>query len=425
MAITPIDVIGMAADSPASLRPEQAERVVSADFLAGGARHLAHFPAARGERFVIGNNLPALLTELTRRAETQRCVVLASGDPLFYGIGTYLAERAPNLPLRFEPALSSMQLAFARAGISWEQAALASVHGRDVRATLLPLLGRPLIGLFTQDASSPAEVARFFHDHGAGDYEARVAENLGTDRERLHRWLPLESLLHQDTFAPLHYLLLRRTTPPDKIAQRQARRALVPGAPDDEFERPADAPEVMTRQEIRAVTLAKLGIPTQPGDTAWDIGSGLGTLAIELAVLHPHIEVVAIERDRERMALLRKNRERFDALNVRVIDGVAPDALRDEIESPRAVFLGGSGDRLADILDLVRARLHVGGRLVANFVTLEHLTLTHQRLQEWGWPCDVTELQVARSDVLAGLTGLKPFRGVFLVSARKTEDAHV
>lgn len=424
MAVTRIDVIGMGADGPASLRPDQVERIVSADFLAGGARHLAHFPAARGERFVIGNDVAALLAELTARAPAQRCVVLASGDPLFYGIGTYLAERAGEFALHVEPALSSMQLAFARLGVSWEKAALGSVHGRDVRATLLPLLGRPLIGLFTQDATSPAEVARFFCDRGARDYEARVAENLGTDRERLYRGIPIEALQHHDVFAALNYLILRRTTAAAETADRQARRALVPGVPDEVFLRPENGPEVMTRQEVRAVTLAKMSGPTRPGDACWDIGSGLGTVGVELAVLWPHVEVVAIEADRARAELLRQNRERFDVYNLRVIQGIAPDALVEETERPRAVFLGGSGDRLADILDLVRARLFPAGRLVANFVTLEHLTLTWQRLREWGWTCTVTELHVARGDALAGLTGLKPFRGVFIVAADKPESEH-
>jgi len=424
MAVAPIDVIGMGADGPASLRPDQVERIVSADFLAGGARHLGHFPTARGERFVIGNDLAALLAELTRRAPAQRCVVLASGDPLLYGIGTYLVDRAAELPLRIEPALSSMQLAFARIGVAWERAALASVHGRNARATLLPLLGRPLIGLFTQDASSPAEVARFFCDRGLHDYEARVTENLGSDRERLHRWMPLEALQHQDAFAPLNYLILRRTTSAAAVAERQARRARVPGVADQEFLRPDDAPEVMTRQEVRAVALAKLGSPTAPGDTLWDIGSGLGTVAIELAVLRSHCEVVAVERAAERAALLQQNRERFDAYNLRIVQRTAPEALTEELERPRGVFLGGSGERLPDILDLIHSRLHPDGTLVANFVTLEHLMLTWQRLREWGWTCDVTELHVARSDTLAGLTGLKPLRGVFIVAARKPENEH-
>lgn len=421
MAIAPIDVIGLGADGPAGLRPDQVDSICAADFLAGGARHLAFFPNAAGERFVIANNLSALAAELAGRIATQRCVVLASGDPLFYGIGTFLTEQPANWPLRLEPALSSMQLAFARAGVAWEKAALASVHGRDARRALLPLLGRPLIGLFTQDGNSPAEVARFFHDRGAGDYEARVAENIGSDRERVHRWVDLDALLQQTSFAPLNYLILRRTLPAATLAQRQRRRAQVPGVPDDVFSRPDDGPEVMTHCEVRAVTLGKLGGDFPAGATAWDIGAGLGTVAVELAVQRPHIEVLAVERNPARVAHLRRNIERFDAYNVRVVAGTAPDALAAEEEPPQAVFMGGSGDQLGAILELAQQRLLPGGRFVANFVTLEHLGESLNRLRAAGWPTEVVHLQVARGDALAGLTGLKPLRGVFLLAARKPE----
>jgi precorrin-6Y C5,15-methyltransferase (decarboxylating) CbiT subunit len=185
------------------------------------------------------------------------------------------------------------------------------------------------------------------------------------------------------------------------------------------FTRPTAGPEVMTRQEVRAVVVAKLLGPTEPGDTAWDVGAGLGTVAVELAVLRPHLEVVAVERDPARAELLRTNRERFGAYNVRVVEGTAPEALAGEPERPRLVFIGGSGERLPAILDLVEDRLHQGGRLVASFVTLENLMLFLQRVQAWGWPFEVTVVQVARSDNLAGRTGLKPQRGVFVVSATK------
>jgi precorrin-6Y C5,15-methyltransferase (decarboxylating) len=197
---------------------------------------------------------------------------------------------------------------------------------------------------------------------------------------------------------------------------------LVPGVPDDAFARPDDGPEVMTRQEVRSVVVGKLLGPTDPGDTAWDIGAGLGTVSVELAVLRPHLEVVAVERDPARAALLRTNRERFGAYNIRVVQGSAPEALDDEAERPRLVFVGGSGGRLAEILDLVAGRLRDGGRLVAGFVTLEHLALTLERLRAWGWPAEVTEVHVARSDALAGLTGLKPQRGVFVVRADRPVD---
>jgi precorrin-6Y C5,15-methyltransferase (decarboxylating) len=419
---TPIDVIGLGADGPAGLRPGQLERIHAADFLAGGERHLAFFPEARGERFPLkGDNLDRLLGELARRWEAgQRCVVLASGDPLFYGVGTQLVGIL-GPAVHVEPALSSMQLAFARAGVAWQTAALASIHGRDLRTTLLPLLGRRLIGLFTQDGDSPAAVARFFLERGLPNYEAVVGENLGAPNERVTRWENLHRLAEQ-RFAPLNYLVLIGQSAPEREPPVEAarRRALVPGVSDDVFARPADAPEVMTRQELRSVVLAKLAPgAVEAGGVVWDIGAGLGTVAVEVAVLRPEVEVVAVERDPGRAAFLRQNRERFGAYNVRVIEGEAPDALRPEPLAPRAVFIGGSGPHLSAILDLAAERLQAGGRLVANFVTLEHLQQTLERVRAWGWPVEVTQVQVARSDALAGLTGLKPQRGVFLVSTQK------
>jgi precorrin-6B methylase 2 len=116
---------------------------------------------------------------------------------------------------------------------------------------------------------------------------------------------------------------------------------------------------------------------------------------------------------------VRTNREQFGAYNIRVLEGSAPAALVSETERPRTVFIGGSGEDLPAMLDFIFPRLHPGGRLLANFVTLEHLMIMLQRLQEERWPLEITQIQVARSDRLAGLTGLKPQRGVFLVSADK------
>jgi precorrin-6Y C5,15-methyltransferase (decarboxylating) len=422
-----IDIIGVGADGPAGLRPDQVQRVLAADFLAGGERHLGYFPATRGERFIIKDNVVDLIDELGRRFPTQRCVVLASGDPLFYGVGVLLAGIVGRQSVRVEPALSSMQLAFARAALPWDRATFASVHGRELRPVLLPLLGRRLIGLFTQDGDSPADVARFFLSYGLDGYEAIIGENLGTADERVSTWSSLRDLAGH-RFAPLNYLILVGRHFPVAPTTVERNRAWVPGVPDTTFARPESGPEVMTRQEVRSVVLGKLlgpthlgdtVQPTSPGDTIWDLGAGLGTVSIEVAVLRPDAEVVAVERDPARVAFLRQNRERFGAYNIRVVEGAAPEALAGEAERPRLVFLGGSGGRLPALLDLVAGRLHDGGRLVAGFVTLEHLLITLECVRGWGWPVDITEIHVARSDTLAGLTGLKPHRGVFIVRADK------
>jgi precorrin-6Y C5,15-methyltransferase (decarboxylating) len=413
-----IDVIGIGADGPAGLRPELIERIHGAQFLAGGERHLHHFAALGCQRFVIKDNVRELVEELGQRCPTQRCAVLASGDPLFYGIGRRIIGVLGSDAVRVEPALSSMQLAFARVGVSWQNAALASAHGRALRPTLLPLLGRGLIGLFTQDGDGPAAVGRFFFERGLTAYQAAVAENLGAAEERVTPWLDLGAVttLH---FAPLNYLILRRTGDPASWNEVERRRVLAPGVPDDAFARPAEGPEVMTRQEVRSVIVGKLLGATEPGDTIWDIGAGLGTVSVEVAVLRPPVEVIAVERDAGRVSFLRSNRERFGAYNVRVVEGTAPDALVAEADRPRLVFVGGSGGNLPAILDLVADRLREGGRLVAGFVTLEHLGLALDRLRRWQWPVGVTELHVSRSDSLAGLTSLKPQRGVFVVSGDK------
>jgi precorrin-6Y C5,15-methyltransferase (decarboxylating) len=411
-----IDVIGVGAEGPAGLRPGLVERIRAADFLAGGERHLGYFPSAPGERFVIKNNVVELLAELRQRLGKQRCVVLASGDPMFHGIGITVAERFGREQVWVEPAVSSMQLAFARAGWPWEMAALATVHGRTLRPNLLPLLSRDLIGLFTQDGDSPAAVARFFLGHGVPGFEAVVGENLGGPDERVTHWPDLHQLTEQ-RFAPLNYLLLHRTEWPVEDIDVISNRSLVPGVPDETFARPQSGPEVMTRQEVRAVVLAKLLGPMDPAATAWDIGAGLGTVSVEAAVLRPDVELVAVERDPSRAALFRENRHRFGAYNIRVVEGSAPEALHGETERPLRVFVGGSGGRLPAILDLVAGRLRDGGRLVAAFVTLEHLLTALERVKGWGWSWEVTEVHVARSDTLAGLTGLKPQRGIFLVRA--------
>ncbi len=422
-----IHVIGIGADGPAGLRPGQVDCIDTAEFLAGGERHLSLFPRARGERFVIRNNIEELERALRSRQPERRCVVLASGDPLFFGVAGPLVCRLGPERVRVEPALSSMQLAFARACLPWQGAALASVHGRPLAATLLPLLGKLLIGLFTQDGDGPAAIAHFLLDRDADAYEAWVGENLGATEERVSGWMSLRELAGR-RFAALNYLILRdsgfllrrpRLHPEFPRGKAVLLRELVPGVPDQVFARPEDGPEVMTRQEVRAVVLAKLLGAGFAGQTAWDVGAGLGTVSVELAVLRPELEVIAVERDPARAALLRQNRGRFGAYNIRIVMGEAPEALAGEAEPPRYVFVGGSGGRLDAVLDLVARRLADEGRLVAAFVTLEHLGLALQRLRDWGWPFEVTEIGVSRSDELAGLTGLKPQRGVFLVRADK------
>lgn len=404
----PIHVLGLGADGSASLSEGSRAILADADFVAGGRRHLELARPVGLETFTITSNLPALVDRLRGRGPEERCVVLATGDPFCFGIATYLRAELATDELIVEPAVSSLQLAFARVGRSWESAVLASVHGRTLGPSLLPTLGAPLIGLLTSDGRGPAAVAEYFIGRGLGDdYTAWVCEDLGTAAERVSRHeLPA---LAGRSFSNLNVLILERRGPVP---------ATIPGnvPPDEDFARPESGPILLTHADIRALTLSRFhGLPDGP---IWDIGAGLGGVAVGLAGRFRNFEVLAVERSVDRLDFLRVNRRRFEAWNLRIVPGEAPEALEGE-EPPAGVFLGGSGGRLGAILDCITARLRPRGVFVANFIGLENLALTLGTLRTLGWAADVSQVQVGEGRELAGLTAFVPLRPVWIVRARR------
>jgi precorrin-6Y C5,15-methyltransferase (decarboxylating) len=362
--------------------------------------------------FTITSNLTKLVGRLRQRGTEEHCVVLASGDPLFFGIGHLLGQSLGSDQIVVEPALSSMQLAFAQAGVSWHDAAIASVHGRPLKEILLPLLGKSKIGLFTQDGCSPAAVAAFLIDRGLGDYQAIVGESLGAEDERVTRFL-LPELVGR-AFAPLNFLILLRA--PGASGELQLSGESAGCIPDTAFIQPETPPILLTHGDVRAVVVGRFWeLPEGP---LWDIGAGLGGVSVGLARAFPAREVVAIERSPEQGIYLRSNRLRFGAYNMRVVEATAPACLEGEAD-PAGIFLGGSGGQLDPILDCITRRLLPRGILVANFVGLENLSHCLNRFRRGGWPHEVTQVLVSPGQSLAGLTVLTPQRPVWIVQASR------
>ena len=398
----PVAILGLGADGPEGLSAVAKGLLASATFLAGGHRHLKLVGPTPAETFAVGTNLDELADRLRARGPSERCVVLASGDPLFFGIGRFLGEALGREQIRVEPAISSMQWAFARAGISWHDARIASVHGRPLAETLIPLLGLPKLGLFTQGGEGPSQVAAFLADRGLDDYRATVGEDLGTGLERVTA-CPVRDLIGR-IFSALNVLILERDgTLPDERP---------PGLPDGQFAGPDVGPRLLTHADVRAVTLSRFH--DLPPGAIWDVGAGLGGMAVELARAFPGREVVAIERSGVQLGFLRENRRKLSAYNLRMIEGEAPEGLVAE-PSPAAIFVGGSGGRLDAILDLALDRLAPGGVLAANFVGLENLSRFLERLRAAGWPVEVSQIQVSHGRPLAGLTTFVPLRPVWVV----------
>jgi precorrin-6Y C5,15-methyltransferase (decarboxylating) len=385
------------------------ERVKTADVLAGGARHLAYFPDFRGQRLELRPPLEAWIAQVSMAADAgQRVVVLATGDPFFYGIGARLVAQLGVERLEIYPQLTSLQMACARLGVSWDDAAWVSVHGRPFEH-LQKVLGRAAkIGILTDPCCSAEAICRWLVEHGVEEYEVAVLENLGSEAERIVRGEP--AALYAETFARLNVVLLLRRS--DWHLPPRQERALL-GTPEQAFEHRRTGDGLITKAEIRAVTLARL--QPLPTDIAWDIGAGSGAVAIEWGRLLQDGMVYAVERDAERFDRLLANVRRHRAYNVVPVLGEAPACL-DELPDPDGVFIGGSGGHLAALLRQACRRLRPGGRLAGNFVLLEHVHEARHIADTLGLHADLVWLSVARGRPLAGKTMLEPLTPVAIVS---------
>ncbi len=408
-------LVGLGAGGPAALAPEARAAIEAADLLIGGRRQLALCPGGAAERWPISGDLDRLLERAGAEAAAgRRVVVLASGDPLFFGIGGRAAARLGSTRVRTLPAPSSLQLLAAAVGEPWEDAVLASVHGRDLEAQLVPVAGAVKAAVLTGDGADPARVARFLLERGYDDYEIAVGERLGAADARLTR-LPVAVLAARgEPFDPLNVLWLRRR---GEAADRAAAwRRRLPGIEDGAFAQRRPEAGLITKRDVRRLALARLGLPSVGAADLWDVGAGSGSVAVEMALACPAARVFAIEKNEADAANIRENRRRSGAVNVQVVVGRAPEAIPAG-SRPAAVFIGGSGGELPALLRLALERLLPGGRLVATFATLEHVATAIATLKGLGAAPEVAQVQVSEGRPLLDLTRLDPLNPVFVVSA--------
>jgi precorrin-6Y C5,15-methyltransferase (decarboxylating) len=406
-----VAVVGIGADGPAGLSAAAREHVAAAEVLAGGRRHLSYFPDWTGERLVINANISHFIARLRETYPMRKTVVLASGDPLFYGIGRALVESLPKDDLLFFPQVSSMQLAFAQLRESWEDACTVSLHGRDL-AMLLPAVQRreSKIAVFTDSVNDPAAIAALLIQHGFGDdYTLCVCENLAGPEERISRLSPREAMGRQ--YAPLNVVVLLR-----RLGADHMKRMPLLGLRESAFRHRSERQGIITKRGPRLLALAALELYS--GDIMWDIGAGSGSVSIEAARLAPALNVFPVERDPSALENLRENIAAFQLERVHLVAGEAPEALVD-LPDPDAVFVGGSGGKLTEILAAVANRLKPGGRLVLNCITIETYTRSWSWLSERGWQPEATSVQLAHSRSLGPLHCFEPESLLFIVRAQR------
>ncbi|AJT65924.1 bifunctional cobalt-precorrin-7 (C(5))-methyltransferase/cobalt-precorrin-6B (C(15))-methyltransferase [Streptomyces chattanoogensis] len=385
----PLSVVGIGADGWDGL-PAASQRVLrAAEVLIGGARQLALLPGeCAGERVPWPSPLRPAVPGLLAAHAGRRIAVLASGDPMFYGIGRTLGE-VSGASLEVLPHPSSVSYACARLGWPVEETEVVTLVGRPAENLAGALYdGRRLLVL-SAGAGTPSQVAGLLRDHGFGPTRMRILEQLGGDRERVAEGTAAtwDRMPEAD---PLHVIAL------DCVREPGARRlALVPGLPDDAYEHDGQ----LTKRHVRAATLAALG--PAPGELLWDVGGGSGSIAIEWLRAHRSCRAVSIERDAVRAERIGRNARSLGVPGLRVVTGPAPDAL-EGLPTPDAVFIGG-GLTAPGLLDACWAALPPGGRIVANTVTLESEALLADRYRRHGG--ELVRLAVAHAVPVGGFTG--------------------
>jgi precorrin-6Y C5,15-methyltransferase (decarboxylating) len=391
-------VVGIGADGWTGLGPAASAELSGAEVVLGGRRQLELLPAGlAAERRAWPSPMLPALDGLLAEHRGRRLVVLASGDPMLYGIGATLVRRLGAEAVRIVPQVSSISLAAARLGWPLEEVEVASVVGRPL-AALHPLLqpGRLLLVLLGSVADG-TDIARLLCQRGFGPSELVLLYELGGPAERLVRgraedWAQAAGALGVAVGGLAVLAVRARPTPGAALLPRLA------GLPDEAFEHDGQ----LTKYEIRAITLAALA--PMPGQLLWDVGAGSGSVGIEWLRSHPSCRAVAIEPRADRLERIAANAEALGVPSLQVVAGRAPQALAG-LPGPDAVFVGG-GVSVPGVLAACEAALPIGGRLVANGVTLETEAVLADWFQRLGGR--LTRLAIQRAEPVGGFTGWRP-----------------
>jgi len=407
-----IYVIGIGDDGLDGVTAGARGRIERATLLIGSERTLALVPPSKAVRVVLGASLDALVDRLSSH-DAGQAVVLVSGDPLFYGISRFLADRIGKDRFEVVPHVSSMQLAFARVKESWDEAYLTDLANHALETVVERIRGAEKVGLFTTEAAPPRRVAAELLRKGIDYFTGYVCENLGSPDERVTQD-ELKSLAEQD-FAPLNVLILvRKPNVPDRAVEAIGHRLF--GNADELFLQSRPKKGLLTPAEVRTLALAELDLG--PRSVVWDVGAGSGAVAVEAAMIAHEGTTYAIEMDPEDHALIVSNAERFGVRNLVPILGRAPEAWT-ALPDPDCVFVGGLGREIGRVVEQVLVRLKPGGRIVVNSGSIENLADIHSALQRAAGDAKVWMINLARGAFQLERIRFDALNPTFLASAVK------
>jgi precorrin-6B C5,15-methyltransferase / cobalt-precorrin-6B C5,C15-methyltransferase len=388
-------IIGIGEDGLEGLSPVARSLINRAEIIVGGDRHLGMLEIGKREQLVWGNPISETINQILSHRGRSVCV-LASGDPLWYGVGVTLLKQIPQDEVIIIPAPSTFSLACARLGWSMTEVETLSLCGRPVSLIQAYIYPKAKLLVLSSDRHTPKIVAQILIDNGFGRSKFTVLEHLGGDKERtvsgVAEFLDF-SQGFSDRWADLNAIAIE-CIPNSKNKAKILSRTV--GLPDEAYHHDGQ----LTKKEVRAITLSALA--PNAGELLWDVGAGCGSIGIEWLRSHPRNRAIAIEKSRTNY--IAENAISLGTPNLEIIEGLAPFAL-EHLPTPDAIFIGG-GITATGMIGTCWNLLRSQGRLVANVVTLEGEQILYAYQQKLGGT--LTRISIERAEAIGIFLGWKP-----------------
>ena len=386
------------------LTAKHLEIIDTADILVGGKRLLNLFKDSRARKKIIGKDIDEVVNFVRLEMKKQKIVVLASGDPLFFGIGRRLVNAIGAKNTMVYPNISSVSAAFARIKEPWDEVRVISLHGRKNERRLLRALEEEnKIAVFTDPKNNPACLAGRLLENQFLNYKICVLEALGSVSEKVN-WYTLAEAARMK-FADPNLVVLKRNPIDPKDKER-----LFLGAPDNWYDHQKG---LITKSEIRAVALSKLRLA---GDhILWDLGAGSGSVAVEAALLIKKGKIFAVEKNPERVTQIRHNKKRFGIGNLTAIKATLPQGL-EKLPRPDRVFIGGGGKQLKSIITAAAQYLQPKGVMVINTVLIPNAETARTTLEKLDFNTEIIQIQINRSRQMPWSERLEAVNPVWIIT---------
>lgn len=409
-----VTIIGIGDDGCIGLSSRAVNAVTQCQVLVGGERQLEFFPQHQGQKIVLKGGIMKAIAEIVALAEDNNICVLSSGDPMFFGIGALIIKKVGLENCLVIPQPSSISLAFARAGIKWNDAHLVSFHGRPLEGFLTRLKHFNKLGILTDEQNSPQVLAQSILDHELDGWQAWVCENLCGTEERIRHFQSMAELSECSDISPLNVLILI-----NESDEWQPSPAL-PSLHENEFAKRVPKKGLITKKEVRTLSLAEMNLKRD--SIIWDIGAASGSIAISSAITSYEGKSYAIETDERCYEFLYENLKTLAVDNCQVIEGRAPEVLDDLKDAPDAIFVGGSKGSLKTIIEYSLKRLNKHGRLVVNAITFENIQEAYQTFKDLKVDVSIVQLNVARGVPLAHFHRYEPLNPIHIFSCTKPKE---